>query len=86
MRYYTDNVLNRRLKRVGLPIPSKKGTPRNERVDRNVLRRGNKIKVNLLYGKRVIASYRGLDENKLVILYRDKEYKLDPKVANLEKL
>lgn len=83
MKVYADNPLNRKLGRVGQPIPKvNKDTKR-------VLKRGIKIKTNLPYSKRrVTAIYLEIvkteDSKKLVFEFNEKIYTIDINKANLK--
>ena len=83
MKVYADNPLNRKLGRVGQPIPKvNKDTKR-------VLKRGIKIKTNLPYSKRrVTAIYLEIvkteESRKLVFEFNEKIYTIDINKANLK--
>lgn len=83
IKVYADNPRNRKLGRVGQPIPKvNKDTKR-------VLKRGIKIKTNLPYSKRrVTAIYHEIvkteDSKKLVFEFNEKIYTIDINKANLK--
>ena len=83
IKIYADNPLNRKLGRVGQPIPKvNKDTKR-------VLKRGIKIKTNLPYSKRrVTAIYLEIvkteEFRKLVFEFNEKIYTIDINKANLK--
>lgn len=83
MKVYADNYLNRKLGRVGQPIPKvNKDTKR-------VLKRGIKIKTNLPYSKRrVTAIYLEIikteESKKLVFEFNEKIYTIDINKTNLK--
>lgn len=81
MKFYKDNFLNRKLKRVGKPIIMTE--------KEKILTKGIKIKVNLPYSKRrVTAIYKGIiktdNSNILEFKFNNKVYKIDINCANLK--
>lgn len=83
MKVYVDNPLNRKLGRVGQPIP------KINRDTKRVLKRGIKIKTNLPYSKRrVTAIYLEIikteESKKLVFKFNKKIYTIDINRANLK--
>ena len=77
-KYYVDNRENRKLKRVGKliskPIYKEKTT----------LKRGIKVKINLPWGKRVVATYNKIENKKIVVVYKGEEFKLEFNKVNLK--
>lgn len=80
IKYYVDNKENRRLGRVGKPIP------KPIRKEKTLLKRGIKVKVDIKsIGKRVTAIYQEIQTTKkIVVIYKDEEFKLDLNSVNLK--